>query len=681
MIGGLRDLNQAALQFSAAGAAITGSLLASAHAAAQVGDEVAKASDKTGVAIDSLSRLRYAAEQSAVAFPQLEAALFRQARAANEAATGVGRQAEVYRALGVDVRDVNGSLKDGETLMIETAEALRQLDNDTQRTAFAMEIFGRSGAQLLPLFKDGAAGIEELTARAKELGLEWSEGTARDAERFNDALSDVKLATTGLGQSIGAVLFPIVAELVERTAELIGAYRRWADAHPGLNRVLVMVTASLGALLSTVGGALLVIPRLVAGWTTVATALKAVSIANIQARAATIATTIANAPAAASAWAAAGGFTALAASLGAAARAAWPVMLTLLGITAVIVDAIGRLALFADAWKAFQEGDYAAAGKVAAQAMLPGLGAVRGFEVIGEFADKIKNAIASGTEDIAAASEAAVGGMADEILAAGEQVADGLQQPVDELQKAIDLQEILIQRMHEEGAATADILAAEKRLYDLRSQQAQQTSDEVAQKRAELDYLRAYNQEQAKVGAAAEQRQREDEQAARDLQQAQEQQARETQQRQREERANILEGLRLQRQYAEAQGASAEQLAAMDIGIAQARSQLEPHPLAGARAQVGIAQVLAGLRDRGQQAVTGMAQWGSLGGWGGPSPLVPGVVTGAMPALAGAGAGGGMRVLHEVRLGSDGETTRILTSNPEFREAVGRVVREIGGGR
>ena len=274
----LQGLRVTGLKMAAAGAAITGALVGAAHSSARVGDELAKASIKTGVTTESLSKLRYAAEQSGVEFGQLEFAMFRQARAAEAAARGGNEQAKAYEALGVSVKDSNGNIKDGETLMRETAEALSKMENPTLKTAYAMAIFGRSGAQMLPMFKDGAAGIDELTKRAEELGLVWSKTAAEDAERYNDALNDVKLALGGVGKTIGSSLFPIIAGLAERTGELIGRYTAFADAHPTLNKAVVMLSVGLGMLLSVVGSVLVALPFFVNGWTAAKTVLSATNV-------------------------------------------------------------------------------------------------------------------------------------------------------------------------------------------------------------------------------------------------------------------------------------------------------------------------------------------------------------------------------------------------------------------
>ncbi len=258
-----RQFELAGAGMVAVGAGITAAFGKATADAARYGDQLAKASDKTGVSVESFGRLGYAAERASVGFGALEVAMFRQARAANEAAQGTGSGAEAYAALGISVKDASGRLKDGETLFKETAEALSKLDNDTQKTALAMDIFGRSGAQLLPMMKDGAAGIEEMGKRAEDLGLVMDEETARMSEAYNDMMEDIKSAGMGIATSIGQVLMPILTRGAEIVVDLTKRVREFAQEHPQLTQFVVAAAGAFGALLIPLGTIVMALPRLI----------------------------------------------------------------------------------------------------------------------------------------------------------------------------------------------------------------------------------------------------------------------------------------------------------------------------------------------------------------------------------------------------------------------------------
>ena len=256
----LQTTRMVGVGMTAVGGGIVGGLMAMTKQAATYGDEIAKASKKTGMATEDISRLRYAAERSGVGFGGLESALARMARSASEAADGAEMYSEAYDRLGVSVTDANGELKGGEQLFREVAEGLKNVDNATERAALAQEIFGRSGAQLLPLLNEGEAGIKKLGDRAEELGRVLSGKAAQDSERFNDALEDLKDTGTTIAMTLGQTLMPTIAEIAEKVSEAVGRWREWSEAHPTLNALAIKGALALGLFMTAVGPLLVALP-------------------------------------------------------------------------------------------------------------------------------------------------------------------------------------------------------------------------------------------------------------------------------------------------------------------------------------------------------------------------------------------------------------------------------------
>ncbi len=256
----LQTTRMVGIGMTAVGGGIVGGLMAMTKQAATYGDEIAKASKKTGMATEDISRLRYAAERSGVGFGGLESALARMARSASEAAGGAEMYSEAYDRLGVSVTDANGELKGGEQLFREVAEGLKNVDNATERAALAQEIFGRSGAQLLPLLNEGEAGIKKLGDRAEELGMVLSGKAAKDSERFNDALEDLKDTGTTIAMTLGQTLMPTIAEIAEKVSEAVGRWREWSEAHPTLNALVIKGALALGLFMTAVGPLLVALP-------------------------------------------------------------------------------------------------------------------------------------------------------------------------------------------------------------------------------------------------------------------------------------------------------------------------------------------------------------------------------------------------------------------------------------
>jgi hypothetical protein len=157
-------------------------------------DKLQKASQKFGIPVETLSALSNAAALSDVSLEQLGSSLSRVSKNMVAAQGPTSEQAVAFRALGINVKDAQGQLKNADDILLAVADSFSKFRDGTTKTALAVAIFGRAGADLIPLLDQGAGGINAMTQRMKELGLVISGPTAAAAERFNDDLKTLALA-------------------------------------------------------------------------------------------------------------------------------------------------------------------------------------------------------------------------------------------------------------------------------------------------------------------------------------------------------------------------------------------------------------------------------------------------------------------------------------------------------
>lgn len=188
--------------------AAAGALTTLTKSAIDTADKFALMSQKVGVSVESLSTLTYAAQQSGVQVDQLQGGMVKLAKNASDAAMGVGTAVNGFDALGISVKNADGSLKGTDKLLGEIATQFAKYEDGANKTALAVNLFGRAGAELIPLLNEGAGGIEKLQERAKELGLQISGETAAQADAFNDLLDDLGHLAKGVGNDIAATLLP-----------------------------------------------------------------------------------------------------------------------------------------------------------------------------------------------------------------------------------------------------------------------------------------------------------------------------------------------------------------------------------------------------------------------------------------------------------------------------------------
>jgi hypothetical protein len=207
------------IAFAATGAAAAAGLVALVNASINAADELSKTSKIVGVAIDDLSGLKHAAELSGVEFAQLESGLIKLNRSTADAFEGVGAGADAYDALNISVKNADGTLKNNYDLIEEIADRFQEMEDGAKKAALAQDLFGRSGAKLIPLLNGGAEGLAEFRKEAERLGLVIDQETGDAAEQFNDNIDRLKKSLVGLGYTIAAEVAPDLAEFTDIFAD------------------------------------------------------------------------------------------------------------------------------------------------------------------------------------------------------------------------------------------------------------------------------------------------------------------------------------------------------------------------------------------------------------------------------------------------------------------------------
>ncbi len=215
---------------AAAGVAGAG-LLALARSVAVEQDQFSKLSDKLGFSVENLSKLKYAADLADVGLENMAQGLQFMLRFTAEAAAGNETNRQSLASLGLELERLRTLAPDQ---MFELfAGAIAQVQNPAERAALAMEVFGRGGAEMLKMLKDGTAGLAELSAEAARFGVVVSTQAAYNAAEFNDSLTRLGAAFRGVRNALVEQFLPVMTGLFRNLAEYIADNRQriveWAQ--------------------------------------------------------------------------------------------------------------------------------------------------------------------------------------------------------------------------------------------------------------------------------------------------------------------------------------------------------------------------------------------------------------------------------------------------------------------
>ena len=188
-------------------------------ATAQATDRVDKMSQKIGISRKAFQEWDFILSQSGTSVDGLQMAVKTLSGAADEASKGTLQYKESFDRLGVSVTDTNGKMKDQETLFAEVFSALADMENQTERTALASDLLGRSATELGPAFNAGGDAIEDMRVKAHELGLVMDDELIDNGVVLTDNIDKLKRAYKGWKNE---ALEPLLGLAVTFTEKLLG---------------------------------------------------------------------------------------------------------------------------------------------------------------------------------------------------------------------------------------------------------------------------------------------------------------------------------------------------------------------------------------------------------------------------------------------------------------------------
>ena len=202
------------LQAAAIAAGVLGSaFMVMAKQSIDAMDQLNEASQKTGISVEALSQLGYAAKMSGVETESFTSAMVKFNRAIAEGATGSGNAAQAFKAIGISAAELKASSPD--QLLARVAEQFAGYADGATKTALAVAIFGRAGADMIPMLNEGAKGIAAMREEADKLGATIDTSAAKAADQFNDNLDRMLVKMKSFVKGIASEVIPTLNILME----------------------------------------------------------------------------------------------------------------------------------------------------------------------------------------------------------------------------------------------------------------------------------------------------------------------------------------------------------------------------------------------------------------------------------------------------------------------------------
>ena len=197
-------------------------------------DALGKTASRTGVSVNFLQAFQIAAEESGSSTEGASKALEKFSRNIGEAGRGLKTQADIFRDLGVQLRDQQGNLRGTEEVLLDVADGIQALGSNAEKNSALANLFGREGIKLFNVINSGSEGVKQLTERLNELGISLSERSVRGVEAFNDSFNILTTQLNNLKDNVFVAFTPILQTF---TNQLSGAFKNTVKEFGGVEKI------------------------------------------------------------------------------------------------------------------------------------------------------------------------------------------------------------------------------------------------------------------------------------------------------------------------------------------------------------------------------------------------------------------------------------------------------------
>lgn len=229
-----------------------GGITALAMKSLEAADAMNDLSQRTGVSVEALSRFKKAAGMSGTDIDSVAKSLAKFSRTLYE-----GKAGKALATLGLSAKDASGKLQSADAIMLEVANKFKAMPDGIEKTALSMQLFGKSGAEMIPMLNMGGDAIEKM-------GGKMTTAFAQKADEYNDKLTMIQGKIGGMATSLMIALIPALDAFASAVLAATDAMTKL----PGWLQAVVGLTVAFGIAVTALAPALTAVAAILGGLST-----------------------------------------------------------------------------------------------------------------------------------------------------------------------------------------------------------------------------------------------------------------------------------------------------------------------------------------------------------------------------------------------------------------------------
>lgn len=198
------------------------------------GSALNDASNQLGISTDALQQWGFAAKLNGVEAGELNKSFLVLQKGMAKAAQSGAQTGGPFQKLGVQLRDAGGNMRETTDVLRDTGLAIARMKSPAERTSAAMEVFGKAGAKLNPLFADGEEGLKKYLAEIDKLGGGISKDAIAGLDDMGDQMDRLDMVWLSAKSKIVSAFVPALTSMVGGLANTLGGLMKTKEGAAAL---------------------------------------------------------------------------------------------------------------------------------------------------------------------------------------------------------------------------------------------------------------------------------------------------------------------------------------------------------------------------------------------------------------------------------------------------------------
>lgn len=186
--------------------------LAGASKFKDLGLEVGKLARMTGEGAVEMSKWDFAAKDSGVSADSLGKGYKFLSKDLEDAGS---KGSKALAGIGVATHDATGKVRPMNDVMLDVADKMSHMEDASARNKLAMDLFGKSGMDLIPMLMKGKGGISDLMEEAEKFGMVMDDAGVQKSKDAAKAQRELGFAWDGLQMQLGQYVLPILTSVTK----------------------------------------------------------------------------------------------------------------------------------------------------------------------------------------------------------------------------------------------------------------------------------------------------------------------------------------------------------------------------------------------------------------------------------------------------------------------------------